>query len=176
MNGHPGGIAHTRHLLDLASLPAGARILDLGAGAGESVLLMRELGYDASGLDLSPRAEFVQQGDLLQTGLPDAAVDAVRSQCSFFVSGNVQQALQEAHRLLKPGGKLLLSDVFFSPAEALMQNAGLTVLCKEDLTAQWREYYLDALWHDDAPCRISFPRGKCSYLLLIGRKDDHGSV
>ena len=41
MNGHPGGIAHTRHLLDLASLPAGARILDLGAGAGESVLLMR---------------------------------------------------------------------------------------------------------------------------------------
>ena len=35
MNGHPGGIEHTRRMLMLADLPAGARILDMGAGSGE---------------------------------------------------------------------------------------------------------------------------------------------
>ena len=33
MNGHPGGAEHTRHMLELADLPAGAGVLDMGAGA-----------------------------------------------------------------------------------------------------------------------------------------------
>ena len=53
MNRHPGGEEHTRRMLDLAALPEGAKLLDLGAGAGESVALMRALGYDAAGNLLS---------------------------------------------------------------------------------------------------------------------------
>ena len=44
MNGHPGGIEHTRRLLELAALPAGASVLDMGAGAGETLALLRSLG------------------------------------------------------------------------------------------------------------------------------------
>ena len=55
MNSHPGGAAHTRRMLELSGLRPGARILDLGAGAGEAVGLLRDLGYGADGLDLARR-------------------------------------------------------------------------------------------------------------------------
>ena len=169
MNSHPGGAAHTRRMLELSGLGPGARILDLGAGAGETVALLRELGYEASGLDLAPRSSSIQQGDLLHTGYPNGSFDAVLSQCAFFVSGDVPGALRESCRLLRPGGLLLLSDVFFTPPEPLLTEAGFALLTVEDMTPQWKEYYIDALWRGDTLC-CDLPRGKCSYWLLIGKK------
>ncbi len=170
MRSHPGGEAHTRRLIELAALPQGVSVLDLGAGAGEALALLRGMGYAARGIDLEPRGESVERGDLLCTGFPDASFDAVLSECAFFVSGDQRGALREARRLLKPGGKLLLSDLFFDDPAALLRAAGFTLLCAEDLTDAWREYYLEALWRGDAPC-CEIPKGKCSYWLLIGRKD-----
>ena len=170
MRGHPGGEEHTRRMLELAALPAGASVLDLGAGAGESLALLRTLGYDARGIDLAPRAPLVERGDLLRSGLPDGSFDAVLSQCAFFVSGDQREALREAYRLLRPGGKLLLSDVFFEEPEPLLRGAGFTLLHAEDMTAPWREYFIEALWRGDAPC-CAIPKGKSSYWLLTARKD-----
>ena len=169
MRGHPGGEAHTRRMLELAGLPKGARILDMGAGAGETLALLRSLGFGALGLDREPRSPQVMQGDFLAAPFPSESFDAVISQCAFFVSGNVTGALGEAHRLLRPGGRLLLSDLFFQDPEPLLQAAGFTVLCVEDMTPLWREYYLEALWREDEPCCV-IPRGKCSYRLLIGER------
>ena len=168
MNGHPGGEAHTRRMLELAALPRVARILDMGAGAGETLRLLRESGFDAAGIDLSPRAQAVLQGDFLAAPFPDGSFDAVLSQCAFFVSGDVPGALREATRLLKRGGKLLLSDVFFEDPVPLLERAGFSVLSAEDMTPQWREYYLEALWREDEPCCL--PRGKCNYWLLIAER------
>ena len=47
MKGHPGGEAHTRRMLELAGLPEGARVLDMGAGAGEALAILREYGFEA---------------------------------------------------------------------------------------------------------------------------------
>ena len=170
MKGHPGGPEHTRRMLALAGLSPGARVLDMGAGAGESVQLMRSLGLDAVGIDLEPRGEAVERGDFLHAPYPDGSFDAVLSQCAFFVSGNRAGALREAHRLLRPGGLLLLSDVFFEEPTALLRSAGFAVTSTEDMTALWRAFYIDALWRDDSPC-CELPRGKCGYWLLIGRRD-----
>ncbi len=170
MNRHPGGEAHTRRLIELAELPAGASIVDLGAGAGETVALLRGLGLEAEGVDLAPRSPLVKQGDFLRTSYPDGCFDAAVSQCAFFVSGDQPGAMREAYRLLRPGGKLLLSDLFFEDPAALFRAAGFEILCAEDMTDAWRDYYLEALWRGDAPC-CEIPRGKSSYWLLIGRKE-----
>ena len=169
MNGHPGGQTHTRRMLELAALPRGARILDMGAGAGETLRLLRALGFDAVGVDLAPRGEGVEQGNFLHLSFPDGSFDAVLSQCAFFVSGDVPGALREANRLLKRGGKLLLSDVFFEAPLPLMERAGFFVLSAEDMTPQWREYYLEALWREETDC-CPLPKGKCSYWLLIAER------
>ena len=169
MNAHPGGEDHTRRMLELAGLRPGAGILDLGAGAGETVALLQRLGYAARGLDLAPRSPLVEQGDLLHSGYPDGCFDAIISQCAFFVSGDVPGALRESCRLLRSGGLLLYSDVFFTPPETLLAEAGFRLLAAEDMTPQWKEYYIDALWRGDTIC-CDLPRGKCSYWLLIGKK------
>ena len=175
MQSHPGGEGHTCRMLELAQLPAGAAVLDLGAGAGETVALLRSRGYEARGLDLEPRGEGVERGDLLHASHADCSFDAVLAQCSFFVSGDQEGAMREARRLLKPGGKLLLSDVFFAPPLPMLEAAGFAPLHAEDLTGAWREYYLEALWRGDEPC-CPIPQGKCSYWLLIGERRDHGPV
>ena len=170
MRSHPGGKEHTLRMLKLAELPEGAAVLDMGAGAGETLKLMRSSGFEAVGIDLEPRSPLVQQGDFLNTGLPDESFDAVLSQCAFFVSGDQPGAIVEAYRLLRKGGKFLLSDVFFSEPQEMLRRAGFDVICSEDLTGLWREYYLEALWRDDALC-CEIPKGKSSYFFLIGRKD-----
>ena len=52
MNGHPGGDTHTMRMIELCALSPGARVLDMGAGEGEAVALLRAHGLDAVGIDL----------------------------------------------------------------------------------------------------------------------------
>ena len=94
MKSHPGAQAHTRHMLALAGLPEGARVLDMGAGAGEALTLLREHGFDARGIDLEPRSADVVRADFLRAPFPDGSFDAVLSQCAFFVSGDPRAALR----------------------------------------------------------------------------------
>ena len=155
MLGHPGGEQHSRSLIELAFLDKPARWLDMGAGDGTAVSLLRSLGYEAAGIDLAPRGPDVQQGDFLHTPYADGAFDGILSQCSFHVSGNVPGALKEAARLLRKGGKLVFSDVTENVVGLLTRcrEAGFAVRHLEDLTDQWREYYLECLWtEDNVPC------------------------
>ena len=168
MNTHPGGEKHTRRMLALAPLTDGAKILDMGAGAGETVTILRTQGYEAVGIDLAPRGENVEKADFLCAPFPKESFDAVISQCAFFVSGNAGKALSEAYRVLKKGGILMLSDVFFRNAVEVAESVPFKVLHSEDLTAQWREYYLEALWRGAVCCGI---RGRCTYEMLICKKE-----
>ena len=170
MNGHPGGEEHTLKMLLLSGLPVGASVLDMGAGAGETVRLLRRRGYDACGIDLEPRSGDVIKGNFLRTDFADGVFDGILSQCSFYVSGYPRTAVREAGRLLKTGGVLMLSDVFFDEPEL----SGFEVLFQEDMTPAWRDYYLEALWREERPC-CSIPSGKhCSYLMLLARKKENG--
>lgn len=107
----------------VASLPAGAAILDGGCGAGEWTVLLTEKGYGVTGLDISetlvarlqglfPGCRW-QRGDLRGTGFPDASFDLVFSWGAFehFEAG-LSPCLDEAARILKPSGQLLFSVPF----------------------------------------------------------------
>ncbi len=167
MNHHPGGEEHSRYLIELAFLEAPAKWLDMGAGEGSSVRLLRSLGYEAEGIDLEPGGPDVTRGDYLHAPYERGTFDGILSECSFYVSGNVPGALIEAGRLLRKGGKLVFSDVTEDVVQLLNQvrQAGFAVRHLEDLTESWREYYLEALWTQDNVC---LPRGKkCSYVLFV---------
>ncbi|MBQ7801511.1 MAG: methyltransferase domain-containing protein [Oscillospiraceae bacterium] len=167
MLGHPGGGDHSRYLIELSFLPAGSRWLDMGAGDGETVRLLGNLGHEAVGIDLEPRGDAVVRGDFLDTGFESGSFDGIISQCAFYVGGDVPGALREAARLLRKGGKLVFSDVCWNVRE-LIQNAreaGFAVRHMEDLTDLWKEYYIEALWREEISC---LPGGKgCSYVLFV---------
>ena len=167
MLGHPGGEEHSRYLIALSFLPPPAKWLDMGAGDGSAVRLLRKLGYEAKGIDLNPRGEDVTAGDYLNPPYPAGSFDGILSQCSFYVSGDVPGALKQAGSLLRKGGKLVFSDVTEDVVLLLNQTrqAGFAVRHLEDLTDQWREYYLEALWTQDNVC---LPRGKkFTYVLFV---------
>lgn len=118
----PGGFALTERALAACTLPAGARVLDVGCGLGATVHYLRALGYRAVGIDLSARLlETGHQRDadapLLQAAgeqlpLPSAHFAAVLTECSLSAMGDADAALAECYRVLAPGGYLLINDIY----------------------------------------------------------------
>ena len=165
MRGHPGGEQHSRYLIELAFLDPPAKWLDMGAGDGSTVRLLRSLGHAAEGIDLEPRGEDVRRGSYLNAPYEAGAFDGIISQCSFYASGDVAGALREAARLLHKGGKLVFSDVTENVVALLNQvrQVGFAVRHIEDLTQEWKEYYLECLWREE-----NVPTGKgLSYVLFV---------
>jgi SAM-dependent methyltransferase len=72
-------------------------------------------------------------GDAFALPVPDASVDIVAQNCLFniFEPDDLKQALSEAHRVLKPGGRLIMSDPIATRPMPLhlQQNEQLRALC-----------------------------------------------
>lgn len=106
--------AALRHILKLA-LPSGAAILDAPCGAGALTVALREAGLDAWGADLTDDAAGALGDHLVHADLsgalpwPESRFDAIVSTEGIEHLENRFAFLREAHRVLKPGGTLLLT-------------------------------------------------------------------
>jgi 2-polyprenyl-3-methyl-5-hydroxy-6-metoxy-1,4-benzoquinol methylase len=95
---------------------ADGRLLDVGCGAGEWLLLMRGLGWRVEGIDFDERAVQVAAqrgldvccGTLEQRGFPSARFDAVILNHVIEHLPDPVATLLESARILKPGGRLVL--------------------------------------------------------------------
>jgi SAM-dependent methyltransferase len=154
----------------LIDLKPGETVLDLGSGGGIDVLLSaRRVGPTgkAYGLDMTDEmlalarenqrqagvtnVEFLK-GEIENIPLPDNSVDVVISNCVINLSANKGRVLQEAFRVLRPGGRFAVSDVVVrgDAPEAVRQSMLLWVGCIAGalVESDYRTKLLDACFVD----------------------------
>jgi SAM-dependent methyltransferase len=148
---HPGGADLTRRVAGLLGLRAGERVLDVASGIGTTALLLAaECHVDVVGVDLganqvsratehaavaglASRARF-EIGDA--EGLPfnDGTFDVALCECAFCTFPDKPTAASELARVVRPGGRIGISDVWLDPGSLEPQLAGLAgrVACIAD--------------------------------------------
>lgn len=141
----------------------GDTVVDLGSGAGSDIFIARsqigESGF-AIGVDFSPQMiELANQnanklgykntrfvlGDIEDLPLPDNSVDVVTSNCVINLAPNKQKVFSEAFRILKPGGRVTISDMVTNTAlpPELADSKDLYCACVGGATS--KEEYLSLL-------------------------------
>ncbi len=133
----------------LAQLEAGETVLDLGSGGGIDVLLSaKRVGPTGKvyGLDMTDEmlalanenkrkagltnVDFLK-GEIEAIPLPDNSVDVIISNCVINLSGDKARVLNEAFRVLRPGGRFAVSDVVVrgDPPAEVRRNMELWIGC-----------------------------------------------
>ena len=130
----------TAEMIGKCNLPKGAKILDIGCGYGKTVKFLRDqMGLQSFGIDTA--ANMVKGGLAVDGSLnllvadaetlpfADAVFDAVITECVFCLLPNKPKALAEIRRVLKPNGKLIISDLYLQkPSSEKVNLNGITCL------------------------------------------------
>jgi arsenite methyltransferase len=134
----PGGLELTRRALVLSRLASGDAALDVGCGPGVTVdYLIREHAIQAVGVDTS--SLLVAQGKAKDDALPllladgetlpfaDESFDGVLLECALSLVQDHARVLRECHRVLKPLGRIIVTDLYARRPDAVQELRRLSV-------------------------------------------------
>jgi len=136
----PGGMDLTSRMLALCDLSAEDCILDVGCGTGSSLLLI-EKTYPARIVGIDRSELLLQTGIHNHPHLPLACasgramplvsgqIAVILGECSLSAMGNIEDALAEFYRVLQPGGRLALSDVYARNPQGIPSLRALPLSC-----------------------------------------------
>lgn len=134
----PGGLALTDRSAREAGIAPGSRVLDVGCGLGTTLEHLRSrYGAVCCGVDVSEKAvrtarercpmiEFYW-ADASSLPFPDGQFDAVFMECSLSLMVCPEQALREAGRVLRPGGRLAVSTLSRARGAALIEAGAVSL-------------------------------------------------
>jgi arsenite methyltransferase len=144
---HPGGPKLTRQLANTALVSPNSRVLDVACGIGNTArILATEYGASVTGCDLSAqnvqratiasreaglarRTSFVQ-GSAERLAFDTHSFDVAICECSLCLLENLGNAVNEAFRVLKPGGAIGVSDFFLNaPVPDILEGPLGEALC-----------------------------------------------
>lgn len=147
----------------LASLQAGDTVLDLGSGGGIDVFLAaqrvgptgRVIGVDMTDAMVAKATATADEhgydnvefrlGEIEQLPVDDASVDVVISNCVINLSPDKARVFSEAHRVLRPNGRILISDIVTEGAlpDAMRNSLAAWAGCVAG--ALGKQQYLDTI-------------------------------
>ena len=142
-------------VLDAAGVGEGTRLLDVGCGAGLTLVLARERGAVPAGIDVSPGLLGVargrlpeadlREGDMEDLPFEDGAFDAVVGVNAFQFAGDPLRALREAARVLRAEGRLVVS-LFAAPerSESTAVHRAMQALLPPEHAGDHAPYALSA--------------------------------
>jgi SAM-dependent methyltransferase len=151
-DGHPlrpGGRSLTARAVFCGAWRPGQKVIDIGCGSGGTLDYLRQCGLAAIGVDLASdvlaRAKFDDEDRIMVQArgddLPfaDESADGILLECSFSLLASPAKALAEFHRVLRPGGRLVVTDVYARNAQALRRADAhlptcLSGILEKDLT------------------------------------------
>jgi len=119
----PGGYLLTDLAVKNCRFLAGDKILDVGCGYGTTVKRLRSL-YQLEAYGIDPSKKLLTSGLEAYPDLPlaqgtgedipfeDCSMDGIFAECSLSLMTDIEGALQEMHRVLKPSGQLIIHDVY----------------------------------------------------------------
>jgi len=178
----------------IASLTEGMTVLDLGSGAGiDCFLSSRQVGPQGKviGVDMTPEmieraranahaggydnVEF-RLGEIEALPVPDNTVDVVISNCVLNLSTDKARVLSEVHRVLKPGGRVVISDMVSDlPVPAVLEGdldavAACLPTFRDHYLGQFRAAgFLDARITEEKPYPASYILGDAGVQGFLAR-------
>lgn len=134
----PGKFDITDKAMGIWNLPKGARVLDVGCGDGTSTEYVgSKYGFDITGIDMSLKAinEGKKRNPELDLRMADGefldefssyTFDGIMMECSLSLINLPDEALHEAYCVMKKGGRLFISDLYFkNPDPKLVKSVAI---------------------------------------------------
>lgn len=129
----PGGLLLTQKILEELNLEKNSKLLDIGCGKGISAsYISKNYEIDVYGIDCSEKLIMEAKNnyessklivaDALNLPFEDESFQAVIMECSLSTFENINLALTQAKRVLRPNGVIGISDIYFKSDEIYLKQ------------------------------------------------------